>query len=197
MDCALVFIPCRNFFMKKNFFAELITIGDELLKGSTLNTNAKFLGKELTDLGFRVTGQIACPDMISAIQLKIDEALHRSDLIILTGGLGPTPDDLTRDAIAAYFNTPLIFSKLQFLRIQSLYRRYGKKIPSIVRKEAMFPKGSFPLINRFGIALGFYLISGRHLMIVLPGVPMELEKMFAGVPGRYFVRGLTAGAVKG
>lgn len=165
--------------MKKEFHAELITIGDELLKGSTLNTNAKFLGKELTDLGFRVSAQTACPDLLSSIQMRIEESLHRSDLIILTGGLGPTPDDLTRDALSAYFNVPLVFSKSQFSCIEKAYKRYGKKVPSMVRKEAMFPEGSFPLINHFGIALGFYLKVGLRLMIVLPGVPMELEKMFA------------------
>lgn len=172
-------LPFVGNFLTKFFHAELITVGDELLKGSTLNTNAKFLGQKLTDLGFRFHAHVSCPDQVEVIKSKLGEALERSDLIILSGGLGPTPDDVTRDAVADYFSSPLVFSKSQYARIESLYRRYGKRIPSIVRKEAMFPRQSHPLINRFGIALGFSIVFKHRLIVVLPGVPQELEKMYS------------------
>ena len=158
--------------------AALLTIGDELLKGSTLNTNARFLGKELTELGFVVREQIACRDDIRQIKVKLREVLAASQVLIVTGGLGPTPDDLTRDAIAEYFGVPLEFSKLQYQRIKKLYQQFGKRVPDIVKKEAMFPRNALPLINRHGIALGFYMLESKRLMIVLPGVPSELQKMF-------------------
>jgi len=172
--------------------AEIITIGNELLRGNTLNTNAQFLGKELTRLGFSVRAQSACPDSPPAIQDALDRALCQADLVILSGGLGPTPDDVTREAIAEYFKRPLVFSKSQYHSIQQYYRRHGHAIPSQVRKEAYYPQKATPLVNRFGIALGFYLLSGKQLLIVLPGVPAELENMFRDqvVPllKRYFRR---------
>ncbi len=162
--------------------AEILTIGAELLKGSTLNTNAQFLGRELTQLGFRVVAQTSCGDAIPEIAARLRDALSRSTVIILTGGLGPTPDDLTREAVASYFDVPLIFSKEQFANIRKYYRRHAKPskrtIPDLVRKEALYPENAVPLINRFGIALGFYLRQGRQWIFVLPGVPAELEKMF-------------------
>lgn len=158
--------------------AEILTIGAELLKGSTQNTNACFLGRELTDLGFEVVAQTACGDSHDIIAKKMGEAISRSDLLILTGGLGPTPDDVTREAVADYFKTPLIFSKSQFSIIQKYYRSRHRKVPALVHREVMFPENAAPLINRYGIALGFSLVCGRSLVVVLPGVPAELEKMF-------------------
>lgn len=158
--------------------AEILTIGDELLKGSTLNSNARFLGKSLTDLGFIVQQQTSCPDQIELIHTKLSSSLDRAQVLIVTGGLGPTPDDLTRDAIADYFGVPLEFSSGQFSRIRKLYKKFGKRVPRIVKKEAMFPRNAVPLVNRYGIALGFYILQNHQIMIVLPGVPSELENMF-------------------
>lgn len=158
--------------------AEVLTIGNELLKGSVLNTNAQFLGRELTSLGFEVTEQNACRDEINEIKEAFGRSYRRADLVIITGGLGPTPDDLTRDAIAAYFHIPLKFSSRQYAFIQKYYRQRKRKTPALVRKEAMFPANCQPLFNTFGIALGFSIFSGGKLVVVLPGVPSELEKMF-------------------
>ena len=160
--------------------AEIINIGAELLKGSVLNTNAQFLGKELTGLGFHVEAQVSCGDSLKAIEESLGLALSHADLIILSGGLGPTPDDVTRDSLAQFFKVPLVFSRSQFSLIQKNYRRYGQRIvPSQVKKEAYYPQNAKPLMNRFGIALGFTIRCGNRLIVVLPGVPSELEKMFA------------------
>ncbi len=159
--------------------AEIVTIGVELLKGSVLNTNARFLGKELTESGFQIEAQVTCGDSLAAIEECLALALARADLIILSGGLGPTPDDVTREAVAQFFKMPLVFSKSQFASIQKHYRRHGfKSIPDQVRKEAFYPENAVPLLNRFGIALGFYVRCGNRLIVVLPGVPSELEKMY-------------------
>ncbi len=158
--------------------AEILTIGDELLKGSTLNSNARFLGRELTGLGFRVMGQTSCPDDLPLICARLGECLSRAEVVVLTGGLGPTPDDVTREALAEYFQVPLEFSKSQYRQIEKFYKTRGKKVPGIVRKEAEFPANAVPLVNRYGIALGFYIPLVRQLVIVLPGVPREQENMF-------------------
>lgn len=160
------------------FSASILTIGAELLKGTVLNTNAKFLAAELSRLGFEVNQQMSCPDGLDDIRAFLHKTLTSSDLVILSGGLGPTPDDLTRDAIAAYFDVPLQFSAKQFSFIKDYYRRRGKKVQPMVRKEALFPKGSVPLFNRYGIALGFYIQIAGKMIVVLPGVPAELENMF-------------------
>ncbi len=158
--------------------ASVLSIGDELLKGSTLNTNAQFLGKKLLADGFQVRRQVSCSDTLGEIKKSLHEELKSSDLVILSGGLGPTPDDLTRDAVADYFSAPLKFSSSQFQLIKKVYRRHGKAIPAIVRKEAMFPSTSIPLLNRYGIALGFYILNDKKMIVALPGVPQELENMY-------------------
>lgn len=166
--------------MKNDFTAQILTLGNELLRGTVLNTNAAFLGRELTHEGFECVFQAACRDRVPEIRSALREAVSQSDLVVLSGGLGPTPDDVTRDAISEYFGVPLVFSEPQFRLIQKYYRRHGKRrVPDLVRREAMFPQNSTPLVNRHGIALGFYLVHHRCLIVVLPGVPSELEKMFA------------------
>lgn len=161
--------------------AEVLTIGSELLKGSVLNTNAQYLAQRFVDLGIQVENQTSCDDQIPAIKAALHGALSRSQIVIATGGLGPTPDDVTRDAVAEFFNVPLVFSPKQYQSISRYYRRLRKKVPELVKKEAMYPCGSIPLVNRFGIALGFYMTCGGKLLVVLPGVPKEMEAMFRGL----------------
>ncbi len=158
--------------------AEVLTIGNEVLKGQVLNTNAKFLGQELLKLGFSTRHQSSCPDEIPEIKKSIGAAFSRSQLIICSGGLGPTPDDVTRDAIAEYFGKKLLFSKSQYQLIRTYYKTRGRKVPEIVKREAQFPEGSVPLVNHYGIALGFYIESRGRILVSLPGVPGELERMF-------------------
>ena len=146
--------------------AVLLTIGSELLKGSTLNTNARFLGQRLLAAGYRIREQIACDDVVSEIQDCLSRALKMADVIIVSGGLGPTPDDVTREAIAGYFKKPLIASPAQWQRIVKLYKRLGRVMPASVRCEALYPKTALPLINRYGIALGFIMRQGKKQVVV-------------------------------
>lgn len=157
--------------------AALLTIGNELLSGRTVNTNASFLGRQLTSLGFQVHHQRACPDDVELICGSLRE-LKQSDLVIVTGGLGPTPDDLTREALARYFSVSLELSRVQFAAMTAIYKKLGKKIPALSKREAYYPANAKPLINRFGIALGFSIQNESQLIVVLPGVPTELQKMF-------------------
>ncbi len=164
--------------MNKRPTAELLTLGTELLTGSTLNSNAAYLGRELTSLGFKVHHQCAVRDEPKVITEALGQALKRSDVIVITGGLGPTPDDITRETIADYFQVPLLFSPRQYHLIKRLYRQRGKRVPAIVKKEAYFPSNAKPVLNQFGVALGFIIEEEGRIVIVLPGVPGELTRLF-------------------
>ena len=157
---------------------EIITIGSELLDGSVLNTNAQFLAKRVTELDVEVTRQISCRDRNEEIVNALSLAYRHSDLIFVTGGLGPTPDDITREAIAKFFGCKLKFDPMQYQHIVQYFRKLGSSAPLITRREAFFPEVAKPLLNRFGIALGFYTWQEGILLVVLPGVPRELVGMY-------------------
>ena len=161
--------------------AAILSVGNEVLRGSVVNTNAAFLGRELSSLGFEVISHGVCADSKEAIRFRLGEVLRRVDLIIMMGGLGPTPDDVTREGIAAHFKVPLVFSAPQYRRLQKVYKRYGKRVPPLVKREAFYPENAKPLINRFGIALGFSIEAGPKIVIALPGVPSELQNMYFDV----------------
>ena len=158
--------------------AELLTLGTELVKGSVLNTNAAYLGGELTQLGFEVKNQSACADEERLIKEALRVALGRAKVIFVSGGLGPTPDDVTREAIAEFFHVPLKFSASQYRLIQGYYKKRKKKIPVLVKREAHFPANAQPILNQFGIALGFMIETRGKILIAAPGVPGELVRLF-------------------
>ena len=184
---------------------ELVTIGSELLNGSVLNTNAQFLARKITALSIEVAYQVSCKDREQDILDTLSRAFERSDLIIVTGGLGPTPDDITREVIAKFFHCPLKFNPAQYRHILHHFRTLRKVTPLMTRREAFLPEAAKPLLNRFGIALGFYIAAGGKLLITLPGVPRELVKMyetrveklikdkFPDRPRFYFLEAHTAG----
>jgi len=157
---------------------ELVTIGSELLNGSVLNTNAQFLARRISALHIDVVHQVSCRDKEEEILDALTLAFKRSDLIIATGGLGPTPDDITREAVAKFFRCGLKFDRNQYRRIVHYFKSIQRITPFITRREAFLPEVAKPLLNRFGIALGFYVVQNEKLLIVLPGVPRELINMY-------------------
>ncbi len=161
--------------------AAILSVGNEVLRGSVVNTNAAFLGRELSGLGFEVVSHGVCADSLEAIRFRLGETLRRVDLLIMMGGLGPTPDDVTREGIAAHFKVPLVFSARQYARLKKVYKHFGKRVPALVKREAFYPENAKPLLNRFGIALGFSVEVGNKSVVALPGVPSELKNMYADV----------------
>lgn len=157
---------------------EIITIGSELVSGRTLNTNAHFLSKAVSQLDIEVTRHASCRDIERDILDVLRQAYARADLIFVVGGLGPTPDDITRETIAKFFHSGLAFDRKQYARIVRYFKKKGEKIPFITKREAHFPQVATPLLNRFGLALGFYVRRYGKLLIALPGVPSELIGMF-------------------
>ncbi len=164
--------------MSKQIHSELITIGDELLLGRTINSNAAFLGQRLAECGVPVRWSSCVADDLGEIQAAISLAMNRAEVIVLSGGLGPTPDDLTRDAIGQLFDLPLVESPEQRAHVEEMFRKLGRELPVHSMNQTLVLGGTERLENLLGTAAGTHLErKGKHLFAV-PGVPPEMERMF-------------------
>ncbi len=167
---------------------ELINTGSELLLGFVLNTHQQWICRQLTDLGHTVSRQVAVPDGGHDIQQAVREALGRADLVITTGGLGPTCDDLTRDLIAQLLGRRLLHDEAVLQNIARFFAGRGRPMPERTKVEALVPEGATVLMNTNGTAPGLaievnpnpFRPDGRpSLLVMLPGPPRELRPMFS------------------
>ena len=158
--------------------SEIVTIGSELLRGQITDTNAAYLAQNLNLIGFNVSLHTSVGDDFDQMKQVIGEALRRSELVIATGGLGPTEDDLTREVIADLAGVPLVFKGELMDQIESIFRTRGYSMPESNRKQAFIPQGAIPISNDIGTAPGFILKRASTLLVALPGVPKELEYLF-------------------
>lgn len=161
--------------------AELVMVGTELLLGEIVDTNAVFLARNLADLGIDVYYKSTVGDNLGRIKEVLSRALSRSDLVIISGGLGPTEDDLTREAVSLVTSRPLEEDSEVVSWIENRFReRYGGAgMSPNNRKQALFPAGSAVLHNALGTAPGFWLEDEGKIVVALPGVARELEAMFS------------------
>jgi nicotinamide-nucleotide amidase len=159
---------------------ELINTGAELLVGRVLNTHQQWLCRQLADLGREVSRQTCVPDDGPQIQAALRESLERADLVIVTGGLGPTSDDLTRDFIAQMLGRKLVLHPPTLARIKNYFAVRQRPMPASVQVQAMIPQGAKVLRNLHGTAPGLVLEipHGRKTVVLLPGPPRELQPMF-------------------
>jgi competence/damage-inducible protein CinA C-terminal domain len=159
--------------------AQLLTIGDELLIGQTTNTNAAWLGGRLSRLGVRMTRTVTVGDAREAIFRELDRAYEEARLVICTGGLGPTHDDLTRTVIADYFGAPLQTDPDVLERVRQYYDRRNRDVPPSAPALAQRPEGFETLDNPVGAAVGLWheAPDGR-LIVLLPGIPEEMTAIF-------------------
>ncbi|MDV4152681.1 competence/damage-inducible protein A [Clostridium sp. AL.422] len=158
--------------------AELISIGTELLLGDIVNTNAQFLAKELAILGIDVYHQCVIGDNEERVLNSFKEAFHRCDIIITTGGLGPTQDDLTKELGAKYFNKKMILHEPSLEWIRKFIDIKDEEILEANKKQAYFPEGSIILPNEKGTAPGAIITENDKTLIILPGPPKEMKEMF-------------------
>jgi nicotinamide-nucleotide amidase len=158
---------------------EVITTGTELLFGSVINTHLAFLGQQLFSLGLRISRQTAVPDGY-AIRDAILEAAPRCQLILITGGLGPTTDDITREIVAELAGRPLDYDESIFARIKERFQKRGLRLTDPISRQAYVPRGAQVLPNDHGTAPGLYVPATAALphLILLPGPPRELHPMF-------------------
>jgi nicotinamide-nucleotide amidase len=161
--------------------AEILCVGTELLLGDIVNTNAAYLARQLAELGIGVYHQSVVGDHPERLKDAIDLALSRADLVITSGGLGPTYDDITREVVAAAFGRELLLDEDILAGIRSYFARSGRVMTDNNRRQAMVPVGADVLPNRQGTAPGLILADATRgkTAILLPGPPRELEPMFS------------------
>lgn len=159
---------------------ELVSVGTELLLGDIVNTNAQYLSKELASLGIEVFNQSTVGDNPKRLLECFDEALKRSDMVITTGGLGPTKDDLTKEMAAEYFGQEMVLHEESWKYIEERCRRFspGKPVPPNNKKQAYFPKEATVIKNNNGTAPGAIFEKDGKRIIVMPGPPREMKAMF-------------------
>jgi competence/damage-inducible protein CinA-like protein len=172
--------------------AEIISIGDELLIGQVINTNASWLGQRLANLGIEPSRVVTVSDDFDEIVSEIGAARDRSDVVIVTGGLGPTHDDITKEAVASLFGVKLEFHQDLFDELLARYQRAGQTISPSNRTQAEVPEGFEVLKNRWGSAPGL-VHQARCMLVLLPGVPREMK----GLMNQYiFPRLMAAGGLQ-
>ena len=158
--------------------AEIITVGSELLLGQILNTNAKFISSHLARLGVNVYYQTVVGDNPERLKNALQIAQNRSDLIIFSGGLGPTKDDLTKETLAQVLDVHLVYDEKALSSIQSFFKKRKVKITENNKKQALVFENAQVLPNETGLAPGMALTKDGLTYILLPGPPSELEPMF-------------------
>ena len=155
--------------------AEIIAIGSELLLGQLVDTNSSYIAKCLAENGIELVQTSTVGDDLQRMEEVIGEATSRSQIVITTGGIGPTEDDLTREAIAEVFQRPLTFQPHLMEQIEALFKKRGFRMAESNRKQAFIPEGAIPIENPKGTAPGFILEHSEGSIISIPGVPPEME----------------------
>tara|TARA_Y100001970_G_C14241523_1_gene865200 strand:- start:2492 stop:3739 length:1248 start_codon:yes stop_codon:yes gene_type:complete len=163
--------------MKKDSNIEIITTGEELLSGTTLDTNFFSIAEKVFTMGLKIRYHQCVGDSKNDIISALKIANSRSSFVIITGGLGPTEDDLTREVASEYFSKELIFIKKEEEKIKKLFAKRKRKYSSLNKKQAYFPKGSSIINNVNGTASGFTLIKSSTKFYFFPGVPKEFNSM--------------------
>ena len=158
--------------------AEIISVGTELLLGNILNTNAQYLSRELADLGITVQRESTIGDNHGRLADFVNEAKSRCDLLVFTGGLGPTADDLTKETVAACFGDELAFDEAEWEKITHFFARSGRETTPNNRKQAMVPTKGHKIINSHGTAPGAWFEQEGHCAVLMPGVPHEMKAMW-------------------
>lgn len=160
--------------------AEIVSIGDEILIGQIVNTNAVFIAKELNKIGIEVGQITSISDRKEHIESCLDDAQKRAQVIILTGGLGPTKDDLTKHTLCSYFDDVLVKNQVVLDRIEEMFAKY---VPTPIndenRKQALLPSKAKVLNNFFGTASGMWFEIDNKVVISLPGVPFEMKALIS------------------
>lgn len=159
--------------------AEIISIGDELLIGQVINSNASWMGEQLFLNGIPLRRVTTVGDNEAQLHSAISEALLRVQFVFLTGGLGPTSDDITKPALCSYFGTELVFNQEAYEQVEALFKRRGLAVTERNRQQAFLPALCRPIQNLNGTAPGMWFDLDESVMISMPGVPFEMKPMFA------------------
>jgi nicotinamide-nucleotide amidase len=157
--------------------AEIVSVGSELLLGQIVDTNSAVIGRHLAAIGLDLYYKTTVGDNLSRLTAMLRQALARSEVVITTGGIGPTADDVTREAVAAAIGRELEFSEHLMAQIEAFFRARGFKLSPSNRRQAFIPRGAIPIENPVGTAPAFIVEVGERCVITLPGVPREMEHL--------------------
>ena len=160
--------------------AEVLSVGDEVVAGQIVDSNAAWIAEQLVGLGIEVTHHAAVGDDAADVEAAVRLAAARSDVVVISGGLGPTEDDLTRHGVAAAAGVGLRLDEAALQAILERYRKFGRPMPERNRIQAMMPEGAMVLPNAKGTAAGFIVSVAECAVAAMPGVPHEMKAMFAG-----------------
>ena len=158
--------------------AEIISVGSELTSGQNLDTNSQWLSQRLAEIGIVVGWHTTVADELDDDVAAFRVAAERAALVLITGGLGPTQDDLTRDALAKLAGVELVFHQPSFDHIQQLFAQRHRTMPERNRVQALFPAGAEPIPNAYGTAPGIWMKVAQSILVAMPGVPSEMKAMF-------------------
>jgi nicotinamide-nucleotide amidase len=157
--------------------ADILTIGDEILYGQVVDTNSAWIGTELAKAGIKVRQITSISDNPDHIIQALDEIKGHSQVILITGGLGPTKDDLTKHTLCRYFNTQLVLDEPSLAHVTALFHSRGKELTELNRQQAFLPANCSPITNPIGTAPGMWFEQDGTLFISLPGVPFEMKRI--------------------
>ncbi|CAN5726388.1 competence/damage-inducible protein A [soil metagenome] len=162
-------------------YTEIITIGDEILYGQIVDTNSAWMGAELGKIGIKIKQITSISDDESHILRALDEACTRADVILITGGLGPTKDDLTKKALTRYFHTELVLHEPSLADVTLIFSRYGRELTEVNRQQAFLPAACEPVRNILGTAPGMWFAQKGKIFVSMPGVPFEMKRMMEDI----------------
>ncbi|PBQ31831.1 competence/damage-inducible protein A [Sphingobacteriaceae bacterium] len=161
--------------------AEILTIGDEILIGQITNTNSVWIAQQLNLAGIRVVHMASVADEEQAIIKAFNDAAERADFVFITGGLGPTKDDITKKIFADYFNAELVLDEEVLANLDNYFTKRGRELNEINRKQAFLPKGCTVIKNTNGTAPGMWMKKNTTVFISMPGVPYEMKGMMSDI----------------
>lgn len=156
---------------------ELLIVGNEILRGDRRDSHLEYLGRRLLEIDVRIGRVHVCGDEVGEIAALAAERKRETRMLVVAGGLGPTHDDVTREAVALGLGLPLEFDAAEWRKIQAFFERHGRTASESNRRQAMFPKGAVAVENARGTAPGFSIEAGGCLVVVLPGPPHEFRAM--------------------
>lgn len=159
----------------KHILCEIISVGDEILYGQILNTNAQYLSQVMNDLGVRVTRHTTVQDEAQAMLNAFEEAESKNHIVLITGGLGPTPDDLTKPLLAKMYNSPISLHQQALDEVTNLFLSRGRELSELNRQQAFLPEKCTFLSNRVGTAPGMWFERNTKVLVSMPGVPHEVK----------------------
>jgi nicotinamide-nucleotide amidase len=161
--------------MQKDIKAEILTIGDEILYGQIIDTNSSWIGAALSDIGIKTIRRTSVGDVESEILTALEEASQRADIVLITGGLGPTKDDITKKTFCKYFNTELELNQQAFEEVSLFFKKRGRELTGLNLLQTHLPKNCQYVPNTYGTAPCMWFDENKTIFISMPGVPYEMK----------------------